>query len=157
MKATKLLLFTIMISLALSSYSYASIKDKKAMRESEKNISTAIENVKAACGNATLEASVDWSNWSTYDYKEMRSKKSDVIRFTGGLAESVLTEMVNLCKDADYKEELAKITNLNFAGKEDQESRYVEFKLNENILEVYLNADGVTSWKTEKLLKAVWD
>ncbi len=87
----------------------------------------------------------------------MRSKKHDVLQYTGGLAESVLNEMAALCKDEDYKEELAKITNLKFAGKEDQESRYVEITLNGETLSVMLNADGVTSWKTEKVLKAVWE
>jgi hypothetical protein len=141
----------------MSSYAIAGIKDKKAIKGSEKTIATATANVKAACGNAKLDAKIDWNNWEKYDYKKMNTTKQDVLRFTGGLAESVLNSMAKLCKDPDYKAELAKITLLNFDGKKDQKSMYVAYKLEGNKLAISLNADGVSSWKNANLLKAVWE
>lgn len=155
MKVTKIILGATIIS--LSSYAIAGIKDKKSMKESEMAISTSATGVKAACGNANLESKVDWSNWDKYDYKKMGSKKSDVLGYTGGLAKSILESMADLCKDADYKGEISKITALNFSGKNDQSEMYAAFKLDGNTLNIMLNADGVSSWKNADLLKAVWE
>ncbi len=155
MKVTKIVLGALIIS--LSSYTFAGIKDKKAMKGSEAKVTTAAAAAKTACGNAKLDAKFDWANWSKYDYKKLGKDKSDIIRFAGGLAESVIGEMANLCKDADYKEELAKITSIKLSGKDDQTKMYAAFKLDGTTLNIKLNADGVSSWKNADLLKAVWE
>ncbi len=155
MQVTKILLGTLII--ALSSYAFAGIKDKKAIKGSEAKITTAAASVKTACGNSKLDTKVDWTQWDKYDYKKMSRKKHEILRFTGGLTESVLSSMADLCKDADYKAEVAKITSLKISGKVDQTKPYVAFNLNGNTLDITLNADGVSSWKNADLLKAVWE
>lgn len=136
---------------------FAGIKDKKAMKASEDTIATAAETVKSACGNAKLDAKIDWSNWEKYDYKALGKEKDEILSYTGELAKSVLESMVELCKDADYKSEIAKITTLNFSGKDDPKEYYVAFSLAGNALNIKLNGDGVGSWKNAELLKAVWE
>lgn len=148
-----------LLMFSLSAYSYAGIKDKKAQKESELTMNTAASEVKSACGNAKLDVDIDWTNWDQYDYSKMsgKAKKATVISYTGNLVKSVLDEMVELCKDADYKAELAKISSFKISGKKDQKDRYVAFSLSDTTLNITLNADGITSWKNAKLLKAVWE
>jgi ribosomal protein L32 len=155
MKVTKILLGTIIISMSVTAF--AGIKDKKAMKTSEATLTTATADVKKACGNAKLDAKVDWASWGKYDYKKMGKKKDVVVGYAGSLIKSVLEEMNKLCKDADYKAELAKITSLKISGKTDQGDMYVAFKLDGTTLSMMLNADGYSSWKNADLLKAVWE
>ncbi|MDH5649836.1 MAG: hypothetical protein OEY67_09285 [Gammaproteobacteria bacterium] len=140
-----------------STAAIAGIKDKKSMGESEKTIATATADAKKACGNPTLESKIDWSSWDKYDYKKLGKNKADILRFTGGLAKSVLESLADLCKDADYKAEVAKITKLSFSGKDDPSEQYVAFALDGSTLNIKLNGDGVGSWKNADLLKAVWE
>lgn len=155
MKVTKIFLVAAIFS--MSSYTFAGVKDKKSMVESEATVAAAIGSVKTACGNAKLDSKIDWNNWDKYDYKKMGSEKADVLRYVGGLTQSVLEAMVELCKDADFKAEVAKVISLNISGKDDQADPYVAFSRSGNVLNMALNADGVSSWKNAELLKAVWE
>lgn len=155
MQATKILLGVLILS--LSSYAFAGIKDKKAIRDSETKITTAAASVKTACGNAKLDTKVDWAQWDKYDYEALGRKKDVILRFAGGVTEKVLSLMVSLCEDADYKAEVAKITSLKISGKADQSESHAAFTLNGSTLDIKLNADGSFWLKNEDLLKAVWE
>ncbi|VAW65372.1 hypothetical protein MNBD_GAMMA09-2948 [hydrothermal vent metagenome] len=144
---------------AISFAAQAGIKDKKAKKAATESMNAALTKVKTACGNAKLEGKIDWANWDTYKYEKLSGNKAknEVIQAAGVLLEGVLGEVAELCKDADYKEELAKITTIAISGKADQTSSYVEFKLDGNTLGMALNADGYGSWKNKDLLKKVWE
>lgn len=144
---------------SLSFSSYAGIKDNKAKKEVAETLKSAVANVKSACGNASLAGDIDWANWDTYDYTKLSGNKakSEVILSTKFLVEALADDIAELCKDADYKAELAKLTKLNFSGKKDQSSMYVDFKLNGTTLNMQLNADAIGSWKNKDLLKKVWE
>lgn len=143
--------------ITLASFSaVAGIADKKTMRESENTITTSAEAVKQACGNPKLAAKIDWSNWEKYDYAKLGKDKAEILGYAGGLAKSVMDAMTELCKDADYKAEIAKLTSLSFSGKDDPTEYYVAFALSGTTLNIKLNGDGVDSWKNADLLKAVW-
>jgi len=152
----KILVALVLVTLSINSF--AGIKDKKAMRASEGAVTAAIAGVMNACGNAALEAKIDWSAWDSYDYDKLGGDKVKILGYIASLATSVTDEMATLCKDADYKAEIAKLTTLNFSGNKDQSYHYVDIAVEkEKTLNVKLNADGVSSWKTADILKAAWD
>ena len=153
----KLVLSVLLVAFSLSAQ--AGIKDKKAKKAVTTSTNTAIAKVKSACGNASLEAKIDWANWETYDFTKLSGNKAkhQVMNSAGVLITDVLGEVATLCKDADYKEELAKITKIAISGKKDQASMYVDFKLDKTTLNMSLNADGFASWKNKDLLKKVWE
>ncbi len=144
---------------AISFAAQAGIKDKKAKNTATETMNAALTKVKSACGNAKLEGKIDWASWDTYKYEKLSGNKpkNEVIQAAGILIDGVMGEVADLCKDADYKEELAKITNIAISGKTDQTSNYVEFKLDDTTLSMALNADGYGSWKNKDLLKKVWE
>ncbi len=158
----KKLVLPIVLPVALMAVSFsaqAGIKDKKAMKTATTMMESAITKVKTSCGNAKLEGKIDWSNWDTYKYEDMSLNRSKdaVLTNAGTLLEDVIGEMATLCKDADFKAELAKITTINVSGKKDQKSMYIGFKLDGTTLNMDLNADTIGSWKNKDLLKKVWD
>lgn len=145
--------------MALSFSAQAGIKDKKAMKTATATMTAAMEKAKTSCGNAKLEGKIDWSNWDTYKYEDMSMNRSKdaVLTNVGTLLEEIIGEIATLCKDADFKEELAKITTIAVSGKKDQTSMYIDFKLDGTTLNMALNADTIGSWKNKDLLKKVWD
>ncbi|MGO3345657.1 MAG: hypothetical protein ACTIM4_11010 [Marinomonas sp.] len=121
----KVLLSTLVISL-LSTTAYASVKDKKAMKAADAHITTEIVKVKAACGNPSLDVKVNWDA-----YEKMISANTDklakdnyksewVLSHSGQRTVATLEAMAKICKsDADYKEELAKVSKIEVAPKAD--------------------------------------
>ncbi|VAW58563.1 hypothetical protein MNBD_GAMMA11-2514 [hydrothermal vent metagenome] len=156
------LVLPIVLPMALIAASFtaqAGIKDKKAKKVATTTMDAALAKAKTSCGNAKLEGKIDWSSWGSYKYEKMSGgrAKDVVIHDAGTLLEGVISEMADLCKDADYKEELAKITTIAVSGKKDQSSMYVGFKLDGATLKMDLNADAIGSWKNKDLLKKIWE
>ncbi|MBB1332029.1 hypothetical protein H5154_05400 [Pseudoalteromonas sp. SR44-5] len=126
-----------------STASYASIKDKKAIRAADASISAEVDKVKAACGNASLDVKVDWE-----DYKKMIAANKDklakdnyqsqwVIAHSGQRTVATLEALSAICKDdVDYKEEIAKLTKINVTAKDDFSDSASEFSLADNALTV---------------------
>lgn len=126
-----------------STASYASIKDKKAIRAADTSISAEVDKVKSACGNASLDVKVDWD-----DYKKMITANKDklakdnyqsqwVIAHSGQRTVTTLEALSAICKDdVDYKEEIAKLTKINVTAKDDFSDSASDFSLSDNVLTV---------------------
>jgi len=155
----KKIVLSIVALMTVSFSAQAGIKDKKAMKTATEVMNSAIAKVKTSCGSSKLEGKIDWSNWDTYDYKKMSigRGKDAVLTNAGTLLNGVIGEMATLCKDADFKEEIAKVTSIAVSGNKDQSYRYADFKLDGTTLNMVLNADTVGSWKNKDSLKKVWE
>tara|TARA_B100001059_G_C17801183_1_gene566290 strand:- start:276 stop:761 length:486 start_codon:yes stop_codon:yes gene_type:complete len=126
-----------------STASYASIKDKKAMRAVDENIATEAAKVKTSCGNPALDVKVNWDEFKTMITKNTEKLANDryksqwVISHAGQRTVSVLEAVAGICKDdADYKEELAKLSKILVTPKADFTDSASEFTLDSNVLSV---------------------
>ncbi|VAW66604.1 hypothetical protein MNBD_GAMMA08-2936 [hydrothermal vent metagenome] len=148
-----------MALMAASFSAHAGIKDKKAMKTATETMNAAITAAKTSCGSAKLEGKIDWSNWDTYKYEKMSlgRSKDQVLSNAGTLLKDAIGAMAELCKDADFKEEVSKVTSIVVSGKKDQEAMYIDFKLDGTTLNMALNADTIGSWKNKDLLKKIWE
>ncbi len=151
----KLVQVVLALFLILPLIATAGIKDKKIKNETETTIQAGVDRVKAACGNPQLAAKIDWSNWEKLD-------KSEKIQFMEASKNAVIPEVFDFiektCKeDKLYQEEIGKLTEINFSGKESKDEMNAAFALDGTALGVKLNLDGYGSWKNEKLLKEVWE
>ncbi len=148
----KLLVLLALLSVTISAN--AGIKEKKIIKAALANAEAGVEKVKKACGNKNLTVTIEWSNWDSLEkdkLKCMEASKNAVIP-------EIFTFIEKVClADADYKEELAKLTKLNISGKKDKDEMYAAFELKETTMNVQVNLDGYGSWKNEELLKQVWE
>ncbi len=144
--------------LLVPAVSLAGIQEKKAIAASEKRMNEELVQVSKACGNAKLKATIDWSAWEKYAYKD-KDEKAAILGYVGGLIAEIYGFLESTCtKDELYKSEIAKLTVLAFSGKpERKEYDQAAFKLKGTTLVVSLNGDGVGSWKNEEAIKAVWE
>jgi len=86
----------------ISTQSIAGVKEKKAIRALNATVQTQTEAAKVACGNAALTSEVEVdAKFTPHNIKIADSNAKD---FFEGL--------IDACKDADYKEEISKITQL---------------------------------------------
>lgn len=132
-----------MVLLMASSTSYASVKDKKAMRNVDSNIVAEVSKVKSSCGNSALDVTVDWDS-----YKNMISSNSEklnkdnyksewVISHSGQRTVAALEAITSICgSDEDYKEELAKLKKIKITAKQDFLDSKNNFTLSDNTLNI---------------------
>ncbi|NQZ51632.1 MAG: hypothetical protein HRT95_16105 [Moritella sp.] len=126
---------------AVSSTATAGVKDKKAIRAAEANIKTAITKTIAACGNDDLEVNVEWD-----DYKDMiksnkdaiakkRYKSEWVLSHAGDRTVSTLGALAKICaSDADYKEEIANLSEIIVKPKAKFSDTSSEFSIDDDVL-----------------------
>jgi len=115
----KKILLIAVISSVLATSAYAGVKDKKAMRSVNEDITSELKKVKSHCGNPALEVKVSWDKFKTMikankDALAARNYKGEwVISQTGERATAALEAFTKICKeDADYREEIAAITQI---------------------------------------------
>lgn len=121
----------------------AGIKEKKMMRSVDENITAEIAKTKAACGNAELNVNVSWDKFTAMitanaeKIKKNRDKPVWVLSQAGKRTVSTLEALAQICnKDADYKEEMAKITTIIVEPKEDFLDYYSAYSLNADSTEL---------------------
>lgn len=145
---------------AVSSTATAGVKDKKAIRAAEANITTAITKTIAACGNDDLEVNVAWD-----DYKDMiksnkdaiakkRYKSEWVISQAGDRTVSTLGALAKICaSDTDYKEEIANLTEIIVKPKADFTDTSSDFSVDDDLL--LTNAGHYTTRKANDFVKKI--
>jgi len=133
------------------------IKDKKATRLAIEVMEDALERLKEASGSTEITGEMDWTNWDEYDYDKMGKRKSDVVGWIGVLVKNVINDMIKLCEDEDFKDELQKLTVISVSGQDDIEETFIKFKLDGTTLAVKLNADAIGGIKNRTSLRAVWE
>jgi len=133
------------------------IKGKKAMRLTAETMETGMEEFKSACGSTELSGEMDWTNWGTYDYEKMGQEKDDVIVWVASMLKNVFSDLVELCEDEDFKEELQKITTIAASGQKELGTYHINFSLDGTTLLVCMNADAINSTQNKDRLKAVWE
>lgn len=111
-------------TLLMATTATAAVIDKKAIRAADANIAEQVVIMKSDCGNAALEVNVVWDDVKGMIKENKEALKSDnykgvwVLSHTGERTVAALEAMSKICKDdADYKEELAKITNITVKPK----------------------------------------
>ncbi|MBR9830219.1 MAG: hypothetical protein GYB41_16550 [Oceanospirillales bacterium] len=121
----------------------AGVQEKKALRAAEQNIATAITDLKSACGNPQLEASIAWDA-----VDEMATKNADIIQEKGIRPAWIYTQLSDrtvataealstICKDdADYKEAIAEMTHIVVEPKEKYDDYKSEFSLDGTTLTI---------------------
>lgn len=104
---------------------YAGVAEKKARQASEEKIASALASTKSACGNASLDVVVAWDQVEAVIEKnaaliaEKSSKSEWVISEVGDRTSATLEALKKICDDdADYKEEIAKLTKVSVTPKE---------------------------------------
>lgn len=102
-------LFVIVAGLLLSTSLYAGVKEKKALRDLTSTIETLTNQMKADCGNTELKSVV--VEETTFPANRINIAKRNAEDFFAGISV--------VCKDEDYREEIAKLTQLNFSLTDD--------------------------------------
>ena len=89
------------------------------MRAADTKVAEQLANTKQACGNTHLNVTIDWEQFNKMvaDNKkvleEKRYQKQWVLSHAGERTTSVLEALGQICNDdADYKEEIAKLTSI---------------------------------------------
>jgi hypothetical protein len=89
---------------------------KKAMKEGDAKIAEAVTKVKEKCGNKSFKASSDYAavqKMTAFAKKEDRDMEN-VVSNSGSVAADYVDRLADMCDDADYKGEIAKITEVKF-------------------------------------------
>lgn len=155
----------IVLAFVASSTVFAGVglKVKAKQLVSQDVIETEVARVQRQCGNTALEATIDWSAWSKYDYKEARLNPENTAKFVGPLVNNIYNDMVNLCTKIEhaelYKAEFAKITKLSFTGQDSIKERDTFFTLSDDgkAMNIKLNGSGAYNSKFAETLQSAWD
>lgn len=129
----------------LSTTAMAGVAEKKAIRSASANIVAQAAKTQLECGNETFDVSVDWDNVNTMIKNNKDALKSDnykgvwVIGHTGERTVAALKAMSKICKDdADYKEEIANVTNVMVTAK----AKFGDSKSTFSIEETTINVES---------------
>ena len=145
---------------AISSTATAGVKEKKAIKAAEANITAAVSKTIAACGNSDLEVNVSWD-----DYKDMiksnkdaiakkRYKSQWVISQGGDRTVSTLDALAKICAaDADYKEEIANLSEIIVKPKADFSDTSSDFSIDDEVL--ITNAGHYATRKANDFVKKI--
>ncbi len=135
-------IMTGLIMVTLAAGVNAGVAEKKAMRSADANIAEATAKTIAACGNAALSVNVSWDKFKTVATVNAAivEKKNDklewIIGNAGERTVGVLGALEKICADADYKEEIALMTQIVVDAKENYEDYKSSFVLNGTVLNV---------------------
>jgi len=120
----KKITFVFLASLLASSVS-AGVAEKKARQAAEEGIASAQASMKSACGNANVEVVIAWDQVDAMITKnsaliaEKNSKSEWIYAEVGDRTKATLEALGKICaEDADYKEEIAKLTKVSVTPKE---------------------------------------
>jgi hypothetical protein len=141
MKKTLLVIAT--TSLFIATTATAAVVDKKAIRAADANIAKQVAVMKSDCGNTSLEVNVVWDDVKGMIKTNKDALKSDnykgvwVLSHTGERTVAALEAMSKICKDdADYKEELAKVTKVIVKPKDKFDDAKSAFSFDENTINI---------------------
>lgn len=121
----------------------AGVAEKKAMRAADQKIADQVAALKLSCGNAKLDVAVDWDKVDamiTANAALIESKSTKVewvYAEVGNRTSATLEALGSICKaDADYKEEIAKLSKVVVAPKPKYDDYKSEFKLESTTLSI---------------------
>lgn len=105
------------LALFITGISYAGVKEKKAKRKFYEVTKVSVEKVKKLCGNKNIEIKLEDKSYTDF-YKNNKTeiendKGTEAFLYTYAQrnAEAMLEALAEICKnDADYKDEIAKLT-----------------------------------------------
>lgn len=127
----------------LSVASHASVAEKKATRAAEDAAAQAAKATQQTCGNAALSVTFNWpalAETAKNSEAFMAEKKVEMVHMIndmGARTAAALESLAKICeKDADYKEEIAKLTQVNVKPKADGGDFKTEFQLKDTTLEI---------------------
>lgn len=127
----------------LAANAHAGVKEKKALRAANENITAAAANMKTACENTQLDVSVDWEAVDA-----MAQQNADTIKDKGMRLEWIYTQLGDrtvstmealgkICNDdADYKEAIAEISSIQVHPKPQYDDYKSAFSLEDTTLTI---------------------
>lgn len=86
------------------------MEEKKAKRAVEESIAEIVGNIEAK--NAELKVTFDWDAYDNLDWAGFGKDKFNEIKYLKGHFSKLDYGFNTACKDADYKEELVKVTEI---------------------------------------------
>lgn len=132
----KKLLAVALLSATAASSAFAGVAEKKAMRHADEMLAAEVQKIQTACGNEALSIEVSWD-----EVKDSIAANADLLKDKRMDGKAVINEMANrtvstleslakICADdADYKEEIANLTNIVIKAKDDFSDYKSEFTL----------------------------
>jgi len=130
-------------TLLMATTATAAVIDKKAIRAADANIAEQVVIMKSDCGNSALNVNVVWDDVKGMIKANKEALKSDnykgvwVLSHIGERTVAALEAMSKICKDdADYKEELAKVTNITVKPKAKFDDSKSAFSLDDSTITI---------------------
>ena len=129
------LLILVGAALTLSINVQAGVKEKKAIKKMQEGVTEMLKSTKKSCGNTSIEVKFDLKSYKDfYSKNEKKMKiKRDEERFLYGYAKrntiAVLEALNTICKDPDYKAEVAKVKVINITPNSAYDNNTSSFKL----------------------------
>ncbi len=127
---------TLILASTLAMNASAGVAEKKAIKQADEKIVAATTKTMSACGNTQLVTTADWEQFNNVAESNAEKLKAKdykgewLISKAGERTVTSLEALEKIClKDADYKEEVAKITEIMVVPKADFDDVESEFSL----------------------------
>lgn len=121
----------------------AGVAEKKAQQAANDKIASTLSSMKTACGNSSIDVVVAWDQVDAMITKnsaliaEKNSKAEWIYAEVGDRTSATLEALGKICTDdADYKEEIAKLTKVSVTPKEKYDDTASAFALEGTTLNV---------------------
>lgn len=107
---------TLAILAFLSFVSSASAADGDGRKEAEANVASQLAQLKTKCGAKNLAIKINWEAYGKLKpyAEEVELSLNDLMRNASAHVGQVTSALLDLCKDADFKAEIAKLTQLTY-------------------------------------------
>jgi hypothetical protein len=150
------------IALALSTSAFAGVAEKKAKRKLIESTDSNLSSTQKKCGNSAMKVEFDFDKYKAF--MKANAAKLGTKHFAYSYADrntfQVLTGISDLCKDADYKEEIGKLKTIKVMPNSNYDDQKSNFKLSEDgktLTAVLQTNSGTRSYSDYvKQMKAAW-
>jgi len=142
-----------LIFLTIPSIAIAGVAEKKARRAAGELAAAEIETLKSNCGNAEFSVNYDWNEFDALfaaekaKIEERGDRNEWIIEKVSDRTALVIKALYKICEaDADYKEEIAKLTSIDVGLKTSYEDYKSEFALDGTTIRVKTGHVMNRSW-----------
>ncbi len=144
----------ILIIVLSAQFAFAGVLEKKAVKAGEEEIAEKVVKFKQACGTAVTVK----SNHAMAEKMVMDGRTPDnMISVAGGLCAGYVSTLADMCGDADYKEEIAKLKTINCTPSAKMtKSPYIAVKKDGATLSIEHNPTTTAGSTTYDVIKAAF-
>ena len=150
------------IALVLTSSAFAGVAEKKAKRKLIESTNSNLTSTQKKCGNSQMKVEFDFDKYKAF--MKANAEKLGTTHFAYSYADrntyQVLTGLSDLCKDADYKEEIGKLRTIKVIPNSNYDDQKSNFKLSDDgkTLTAVLQTNSRTRSYSDyvKQMKSAW-